>query len=288
MRYALTVLLVAFAALCNSKPTHGGWGPTRCGQVVSAGKASVSFTGWKTVTPGVEQRYYRDGVLVGCWLEREKRWLCWREGRWVEEVPPWVEGCTCGCAACSAGCDCKEDHSCGDAACTCGVRNFGLDLAHMAGGKDPRYRVGGKPCKKRELMAAMVEDDSAKPRLTIIGSKDERTKVLAALPPEASRYLVKAYDPVDWTVSRAGFKTDGHPTIYVQAPDGRVLHRQDTFSDAKQLAEALRKADPSYDPAKDSDVTKGLSFDLLKQLVAIVPPLGWLIGGIALLYLLKR
>jgi hypothetical protein len=193
------------------------------------------------VTAGVEQRYYREGILVGCWLERERTWFSRRDGRWVKEVPPWVEGCACGCSKCTAGCDCKKGCSCGDNACTCFVQNFGLDLAHMAAGKQPRYRVGGKPCAKRDMMAAMVEDDSAKPRLTIIGSKEERAKVLSVLPPEASGYVVKAYDPKDWAVARAGFKTDGHPTIYLQAPDGTVLHRQDVFSDANQLAEALAR-----------------------------------------------
>jgi hypothetical protein len=168
------------------------------------------------------------------------------------------------------------------------VPNFGLDLTHLPSGKEPHYRLGGTPCRKCDLMAAMVEDDSAKLRLTIIGSKAERSRALAAFPPEASRYLVKAYAPSDWAVERAGFKTDGHPTIYVQASDGTVLHRQDTFSDAKQVAEALRKADPSYDPAKDPDVTKDLSLDALKQLLAKVPLSRWLIGGMVLLYFWKR
>ena len=229
MRYAFTVLLALLAALCNPKLTHGGWGPAGCGQVVSAEAASVPFTGWQTVTPGVEQRYYRAGVLVGCWLERDNRWFAWRDGHWIEEAPPWVKGCPCGCSRCSAGCACRQGPACGDAACTCSVPNFGLDLAHLASGTEPHYRVGGRPCRKSDLMAAMLEDDSAKLRLTIIGSKEERARVLAALPSEASRYLVKAYAPSDWAVARAGFKTDGHPTIYVQAPDGTVLHRQDSF-----------------------------------------------------------
>jgi len=137
-------------------------------------------------------------------------------------------------------------------------------------------------------MAAILEDDSAKPRLTIIGNQEERAKVLAALSPEASRYLIKAYDPSDWAVARAGFKTDGHPMIYVQASDGTVLHRQHRFCDAKQLAEALRKADPSYDPAKDPDLTKYSVLEFLKQLNSQLPPLAWLAGGLLLLYLCKR
>lgn len=288
MRYLLSVVLLSLTAVGPINPTHGGWGRSGCGQVVSAAAPGAGFTGWKIITPGVEQRYYRGGSLVGSWRERDGQWFSWREGRWVEAVPPWVEGCACGWSACRTGCACTEGRSCGDAACRCCVPNFGLDLAHLAAGNVPRYRVGGKPSAKRDVMAAIVDDDSAKPRLTIIGNQQDRAKVLSALPPEATNYLVKAYDPRDWAVARAGFKTDGHPTIYAQAPDGTVLHRQDAFADAHQLAEALRKADPSYDPAKDPDLTKILSLDVLKQLAAKVPPLGWLLAGLLVLYLRNR
>jgi hypothetical protein len=274
MRLVRTAVLLPLAALGSINPGYGAWGSAGCGQVVSARAASVPFTGWKTITPGVEQRYLRQGALVGCWLERERRWFACRGGGWVEERPPWAESCSCGCARCTNGCTCKKTTSCEDQACTCRMPNFGLDLAHLANGNQPRYRVGGKPCRKRDVMTAMVEDDSAKPRLTIIGSKEERAQALAALPAEASRYLVKAYDRTDWAVARAGFKTDGHPTIYVQAPDGTVLHRQDTFADAKQLAEALRKADPTYDPAKDPDLSKSSLAQMFKQLAAQLPPVG--------------
>jgi hypothetical protein len=244
MRFLVAVVLSFVTACWSIHRGYGGWGPSGCGQVVPAGAASVAFTGWKIITPAVEQRYFREGKLIGSWLEREHRWFAWRAERWVEERPPWTEACACGCARCTNGCECKNARPCGDERCTCGMPNFGLDLAHLAGGSQPCYRVGDKPCRKRDVLAAIVEDDSAKLRLTIIGNREERARVLAALPPEASRYLVKAYDPSDWAVTRAGFKTDGHPTIYVQAPDGTVLHRQDTFADAKQLAEALRKAVP--------------------------------------------
>jgi hypothetical protein len=52
-----------------------------------------------------------------------------------------------------------------------------------------------------------------------------------------------------------GFRTDGRPTIYVQDAAGRVLHRQDDYDGAEQLAGALRRPGP-YDPATDPDRRK--------------------------------
>jgi hypothetical protein len=61
---------------------------------------------------------------------------------------------------------------------------------------------------------------------------------------------VQDYAPGNWAV-KDGFFTEGKPTIYLQAPNGKVLHRQDDYSDgAAGLATALRKADPNYSPLK--------------------------------------
>src|SRR5262245_11297860 len=135
----------------------------------------------------------------------------------------------------------------------------------MTHGTDPEklapseeYRVGGQLVSKDEAMQALragqLTDDSGKLRLTVIGNPEERKKALTGLPADVKDHcLLKEYTPDNWAVKNAGFKTDGHPTVYVQAPDGKVLHRQD---DPDNLATAVRKADPNYDPSKDPDLRK--------------------------------
>jgi hypothetical protein len=81
--------------------------------------------------------------------------------------------------------------------------------------------------------------------------------------------------PDDWAGKPAGFVTTGNPTIYCQAPSGRVLHRQDDYSGgAEAAAEAIRKARSDYDPAKDPDrrqaslpLPGGLSLNLIIGLI---------------------
>jgi hypothetical protein len=162
-------------------------------------------------------------------------------------------------------CDCVPSCACGDG-CKCAGGNKAESLPRwMTHGTEPEksapreeYRVGGKAVSREEalqaLQAGQLSDDSQKLRLTVIGSTEEQKQVLAALPADVrDKWLIKAYSPSAWAVKNAGFKTDGHPTVYLQAPGGKVLHRQD---DADRVAEAVRRADPNYDPAKDPDLRK--------------------------------
>jgi hypothetical protein len=127
--------------------------------------------------------------------------------------------------------------------------------------------------------------------LTIIGSDDERKAVTddlnkhPLLSPLASNLLVRDYRPDHWHVARAGFVTAGHPSIYLQATDGKVLHRTAVYEGPEKLAEAIRKADPHYDPSKDPDLNKikpGGSSPVHHQLPLFV------LGGAFLLYLCTR
>ncbi|HTU89590.1 MAG TPA: hypothetical protein VMF69_05780 [Gemmataceae bacterium] len=167
-----------------------------------------------------------------------------------------------------------------------GTINFGLDRAHLqAAGK---HLLDGKEVGKDELLQALgklcLPDDSKWPSLTIIGPEAARQKVLSDL--QSSPYLaawkdrikVRDYPPDHWAVKDAGFVTTGQPTIYSQAPDGTVLHRQDEYRGPEALAEVLRKADPAYQPERDPDLNKSL---------ASVPLWVWISGGILLVFLWK-
>ncbi len=167
-----------------------------------------------------------------------------------------------------------------------GTLNFGLDLTRMpVAGK---HLLNGREVSKEELLQAIGEpqltDDSKWPCLTVIGSEAERKKVLGdlqsspVLAPWKNRIKVQDYAPEHWAVAQAGFLTTGHPTIYCQTADGKVLHRQDEYRGPEALAEVLRKADPAYQPDKDPDLNKPLSD---------VPPWLWIGGGVLVFLLLK-
>jgi hypothetical protein len=155
-----------------------------------------------------------------------------------------------------------------------GVKNFGIVRSQLgdppANGEAPgeHIRLNDQPITKakalRLLQSRDLTDDSGKLRLTLIGPEDERQKVLddlnGPLADLAGDCLVQSYAPDHWAVARAGFHVAGRPTIYVQEPSGKVLHRQDDYADGaaglRRVLEAVRKPDPKYDGAKDPDLRK--------------------------------
>jgi hypothetical protein len=107
--------------------------------------------------------------------------------------------------------------------------------------------------------------------VTIIGTIDDCTRVKNDIATNAAfgglrdRLLVQDYRPGEWAVDSAlGYQTNGKPTILVQqarsAADpngGRVVFRAMDYSIGPEgLAEAIRKADPTYDPSRDPGPSK--------------------------------
>jgi hypothetical protein len=143
--------------------------------------------------------------------------------------------------------------------------NFGVERAQLQGGE--RYTLNGQPITREQLWQALgasrstnVPDDTGLRRLTVIGEKTLRERVLhdldshTALARWRGKLLAHGYEPTHWHVSRVGFVTTGKPTIYVQSSNGIVLHRQDDYDDgAEGLATALRRTDPDYRPEADVD-----------------------------------
>jgi hypothetical protein len=121
------------------------------------------------------------------------------------------------------------------------------------------YVLSGRQATWEEVQAALGGEGFARrPHLTVIGPPEacEPVRQDLASPDLAAfrdRYRVQFYGPSDWAV-QAGHQTTGLPTIYVQAPDGTVLHRTDRYLGAAHLVQALRRADPSYDPSSDPDL----------------------------------
>jgi len=202
------------------------------------------------------------------------------------------------CPYCSCGdgvhnqCHCDGDHRC-HPLCTCGQnsqtelarRNFGVSTDKIA--KSEVYTVNGRIVT--EPAGQPVPEDSGKLHLTIIGSEAERRRALEdlATAPELTefrdRFLVQDYSPDHWAVALCGFYTAGHPTIYLQQPSGKVLHRQDDYDGPQRLAEALRKASSTYDATRDPDL-RVAALDLSR----IPTPAYFLVAGFLLPLLFKK
>lgn len=151
-----------------------------------------------------------------------------------------------------------------------GVPDGGIDPEKLTpdAGKN-RFRMNGREVNEGIAFEALtgasgqLADDSGFLRLTVIGSDADRKAVMndllndVSLKEFARDMVLNDYPPDSWEVKQTGFRTDGHPTIYIQKPDGKVLHRQDDYrGGAGRLAGAIRKARPDYDPAKDPDLSK--------------------------------
>jgi hypothetical protein len=208
---------------------------------------------------------------------------------------------SCGRRCCDCdpdACVCGDDHRCGPG-CTCKPKPaaeapiFGVDVEKLAHSRHANS-VNGRPVSREAAIKAIEEgvpDDAGRPRLTLIGAKEDCQRVLKdlagdpALKPYADKYLVQDYRPDNWAV-KCGFKTDGSPVIYAQDAAGKVLHRQDDYEGGAQaLATALRKADPAYDPKADPDKRKADPVsDALAQAVdylKTLPPAYW-VGGLVI------
>ncbi|MFQ3593130.1 MAG: hypothetical protein SNJ82_08070 [Gemmataceae bacterium] len=145
--------------------------------------------------------------------------------------------------------------------------SFGVEESRIQG--RTRYHLAGREVPRAEALKAIAGPhwpDVNRWRVSVIG--EGRAAVLqdfashAALAAWRDRCLVRGYEPSHWHLA-PGFVTAGKPTIYVQAADGVVLHRQDDYSGgAEALAAALaaideatqlRKPRPDYKPEADPD-----------------------------------
>lgn len=155
-----------------------------------------------------------------------------------------------------------------------------------------RVTANGRPISMAQahaLIGAGLPADADWLRLTIIGTDADRQRVLDDLNNDATlkelrgKLVVQDYPPEHWAVAGAGFHTAGTPTIYLQQPDGKVLHRQDSYHGPAELSTAIRRADPDYDKERDPNL---LEPSPLRP--GSWPPYIWLIVGAATLYILSR
>lgn len=145
------------------------------------------------------------------------------------------------------------------------IQNFGLRPDKIGNGK-ASYTADSDEAKRFVQEAIADSGEAGKMHLTVIGTDDEQARVMNDIKTDPAfnnlrdTLLVQGYKPGEWPVDPSlGFQTNGKPSIYVQAAKGpgdakggRVLLRANDYSiGAKGLAEAIRKADPNYQPSND-------------------------------------
>jgi hypothetical protein len=141
----------------------------------------------------------------------------------------------------------------------------GVDSERLPEPSRHRFTKNGRECTRDEAMAAVqLPGDDAFYRLTIVGAKEFRNRVLADLAAEplatiAKKLVVQDYEPNDKCLKCVNFQQG----ITLQPPprsDGKApviwRIRENEYQGAAQLVEALRVADPLYNPDKDPDGKK--------------------------------
>lgn len=189
---------------------------------------------------------------------------------------PCSVNCTCGCNE-GKVCECN-----GPAKTAADSPLFGVE-DDKRNGKDG-FKLNGKPVSREaafHLIEKDLPDDKQKPRLTLIGSPDDTKRAREKLKGSdiESACLIQCYTPDNWAVRDVGFTLVGSPAVYLQAPDGKVLHKQ---ADDSGMVEALRKR-----ILPNSPVSPPGGKSLTDQLKA-VPMWIWLVAGGMLLLVLNK
>lgn len=223
-------------------------------------------------------------------------------------------GCVCDCPCGESLCRCSEGNPC-TYGCPCRPAealipptgelskenpNKGL-CADWLNRRGPEViYLGTQKITLTEGLGAIegVPDFRSKLRLTAIGPPEFRATVQAEARAAGllELCLFTGYSPEAWQLN----DRDGNPahkagasTVYVQAADGKVLHRQDDYrgpDDLKAVVGALRKPQP-YNTAKDPDLRKpsGPSWPVLLKLPDwFKNPWLWAIAVITFLFLKRK
>lgn len=137
---------------------------------------------------------------------------------------------------------------------------FGVELDRISNRE--AHTLNGVEVGKKGVYEAIgdgLTDDSGRIRVSIFGEGGAQVaaELQAARDLDGLRdsFTVRAYPADHWAAKAQGFVTDGKPSIYVQSPTGKVLHRQDDYAGGSAvLVASLLKAKAGYDGKKDPDL----------------------------------
>ncbi len=182
------------------------------------------------------------------------------------------------------------------------VMNFGVDLGRMRSVKAPKYKINGVEVSRQGAIAAIessIPDDAKLVRLTLIGSAEDRKRVMDDLDSHPGlknlkpNLLVQAYDPTDTRVSKRGFVVDGKPSIYIMDPSGKVLARNTDgeYYGADNLAYSIGEViGKPYSPDADKPLPKKPEPQplALPKSLNDVPQWAWIAGAVAVFFYLQN
>ncbi len=195
--------------------------------------------------PGLLHLLVKGGDQVGCWVAATRRFYAKEGAGWRESQPP---------------CPVPHFQEGGPFRLVASYQDFGVEPHGQSKGE--RWNLSGKASTREECLK-LITRHKGKRCLTVVLPRAEREKVLqdlaqaAELAPWRDALVVQGYEPGDVLAGGVGLPNG---IVLQAAPDkegrGKVLHRTNTYTGPKDLATALRKSDPSYDPKKDPDLTR--------------------------------
>lgn len=255
VRWAIAVLafVVLFFGVFGCRLARAGWGPMGCAPVWSV-PIVLAQTPVKAPTPST--RSAADPAPVARPPITRARSTC---------DDPF---CDCGCSV-TGECGCAAKQARADASSQSADRppvalgsNYGLDLKRIP--QRETNSVNGRPVSRDQMFEAIAGDekvpgDAGKLRVTVIGSDTDRKRALDVIDrsPVREQLCVQDYAAGEWPT------VNGHRAgIYMQRPGGNTLGPVLSYSPEMRSPEALNKAlevavrrnDPTYDPAKDPDL----------------------------------
>jgi hypothetical protein len=279
----LALLLAAVAMLTLPFLAAGGWGPFGC-SVERLAVAQVPPS-WKFYPDNPGQAFLIDGQgrTLGGWDFASKVYRPWDGKAFGKstQAPPIEPPIGPGALPFKPS-----------PRPTANMENFGLDLDKIGPCEAVCYYHRGVPIGREEAWGAVsaggkLPDDRTKPWLVVIGQEPDRKRYLesfeAKVEPELRAKLrVCSLAPDDYRLRDTStneplYVTTGTPTVYCQAPDGKVLHRQDAFDPKVDDFQEIRKA-VGYESKKDPDLRLQAGGSLLL----------WILVGIAVLWWLAR
>lgn len=140
--------------------------------------------------------------------------------------------------------------------------NFGLQVDKMPAPKEKESFTIGDHAVNREAavqaVAGELPDDRKTLRLTVVGEKSFTGPILDDLSKSGVKkdLLVQTFTPDAWQIKERGFPPGNQ--LILQAPDGKVLHRQADYAGGfESLQPALQRGVSAYDPKKDPDLRSG-------------------------------
>lgn len=162
--------------------------------------------------------------------------------------------------------------------------NFGIDIVKLSVRPSQPCSINGRPASfEQALNAIKFPDDSGKLHVTVNGTPEFNAAVRKQLTDAGliDKVHFQEYAPDSPMMKSQGFQ----PGVTMQNSRNEVVHRQDG---SENVAEAVRRIHPDYDPKKDPNVTAPTIVDpmeYLKQIYNMLPPVAWL-GIAALAYYL--